>query len=233
MVNKLTPWHWLGIAVHAVVAILLLWFALAYGGLPRIWSHHEHKHIGQHDEIISYTAQDIPADPINLDVIGTRDALVCAFRRSGWYVADRVALWSAVKIGGSVLLDRPYPQAPVSNLYVQDKVQDIAFERPDGHSADRRHHVRFWQIGEGRWLGAATFDRGVGLSLFTLQITHHIGPDVDGERAAVGQLLLAHGGQSHGTEVSRISAGQWHRNGGGDKYRSDGHIANYAIEKCP
>jgi hypothetical protein len=229
MGTKLKPWHWLTIAFHALIVLPLLWFGLAYGGLPRLWSHHEHKRTGTRDEIISYTSQDIPADPINLSVTGSRAALGCAFRRSGWFVADAVSLWSGIKIGGSVILDREYPQAPVSNLYVHDRVQDIAFEKADGRSADTRHHVRFWQVGPDEWLGAATFDRGVGLSLFTLQVTHHIGPDVDGERDAVGRILVAAGARPGGREPSRITPGLWHRNGGGDRYRSDGMIWRYAI----
>jgi len=232
MLSKLKPWHWVTIAFHAVIVLLLLWFALAYGGLPRLWSHHEHKRIGQRQQITSYTAQDIPADPINLYVEGNRDALACAFDRAGWFIADDVSFWSAVRIGASVILDRAYPQAPVSNLYLRDRVQDIAFEKADGRSADRRHHVRFWQIGPDRWLGAATFDRGVGLSLFTLQITHHIGSDVDGEREAVRRLLVASGARPAGSEPSRISPGQWHRNGGGDRYRSDGLIANFVASSA-
>jgi hypothetical protein len=227
VIGTLKPLHWILIAIHAATVTFLLWFALAYSGLPRLWSHHEHKRIGTRQQITAYTAQDIPADPINLDIAGSREALVCAFRRAGWYVADNVAMWSAVKIAGSVALNRPYPQAPVSNLYVRDKVQDIAFEKADGRSPDKRHHVRFWRFARDRWLGAATFDRGVGLSLFTLQITHHISPDVDGERDAIGKILVANGGQPSGSELSKISPGQWHRNGGGDKYRSDGLIKKF------
>jgi hypothetical protein len=126
-----------------------------------------------------------------------------------------------------VLLDRPYPQAPVSNLYVRDYAQDIAFEKADGRSADKRHHVRFWRIAPERWLGAATFDRGVGLSLFTLEVTHHVDADVDRERDSIGKLLIASGGRFVGSESSRLSPRQWHRNGGGDKYRSDGMIRNF------
>ena len=32
------------------------------------------------------------------------------------------------------------------------------------------------------WIGAVTYDRSVGLSHRTGQITHHIGPDIDAER---------------------------------------------------
>ena len=69
-----------------------------------------------------------------------------------------------------MLLDRPYKDAPVSNLYYQGRREDLAFEKPIGASADRRNHVRFWKVldqGEEKrpvWLGAATEDRGVGVS---------------------------------------------------------------------
>jgi hypothetical protein len=35
------------------------------------------------------------------------------------------------------------------------------------------------------WLGSATFDRGVGISRYTGQITHHIAPNIDAERDLV------------------------------------------------
>src|SRR2546427_628383 len=76
--------------------------------------------------------------------------------------------------------------------------QDLAFEKPAGRSASRRHHVRFWrsgelgQGGEPLWIGAATFDRSVGLSHRTGQVTHHIAPDVDTERdGLVADLVRA------------------------------------------
>ncbi|WBO22934.1 LssY C-terminal domain-containing protein [Sphingomonas abietis] len=228
-IRRVKPWHWYSIAGLVIVGLPALWIALAYGGLPRLWSHHEHKRIGSREEIVSYTAQDIPADPINLHLKGNQGAIVCAFKRAGWSVADPVTLISSLKIGASVILQRPYPEAPVSPLFVQDKQQTIAFEKEEGKSADHRHHVRVWQIGKNDWLGAATFDRGVGLSLFTLQITHHIGADVDGERDNAGRILTAGGATMSGTESSRIAAGQQHRNGGGDPYRTDGKINDYTL----
>ena len=85
-------------------------------------------------------------------------------------------------------LDKPYAEAPVSPLFVFGRKQDLAFEKPVGENARRRHHVRFWRSTDlGRegvplWIGAVTFDRSVGLSRTTGQITHHIAPDIDAER---------------------------------------------------
>jgi hypothetical protein len=229
MALKLRPWHWFVVTIASALALLLLWFGIAYGGLPRLWSHHEHKRIGSRDEIISYTAQDIPADPVNLQLTASRDAIVCAFGKAGWTLADNVSVRSAVHIAVSVVLQRPYPAAPVSSLYVHDQVQDMAFQQDLGRSADQRHHIRFWQVGQNQWLAAATFDRGVGVSLFTLQITHHIGKDVDQERDAAGRIIEASGGRLTGELASRIAPGAWHRNGGGDRYRTDGMIKAYAL----
>lgn len=92
---------------------------------------------------------------------------------AAWYPADPITLRSSVKIIGSVVLRRPYRGAPVSSLHYQGWRDDLAFEKPVGQSADRRHHVRFWEVlqqgEEGRpvWLGSATFDRDVGLSRYT------------------------------------------------------------------
>lgn len=230
--RKLRPWHWFVVALASVLALLLLWFGIAYGGLPRLWSHHEHKRIGRRDEIISYTAQDIPADPINLRLTGDARQIGCAFARAGWTRADDVSVRSAIKIAASVVLGRTYLAAPVSSLYVHDRVQDLAFQRDEGRSADRRHHVRLWQVGPDDWLAAATYDRGVGLSLFTLQITHYIGKDVDADRDLVTRTLERQGARVLGTEPSRIPADRWHRNGGGNRYRTNGLIRRLALPPC-
>jgi hypothetical protein len=224
MLARLRPWHWIVIHLAMIAGLLLFWFGIAYGGLPRLWSRHEHKKIGSRDQIVSYTAQDIPADPINLHLIGTAEQIDCAFHKAGWTRADDVSMRSAVKIAASVLLNHSYPDAPVSSLYLHDRVQDLAYEQDEGRSADKRHHVRFWRIGPDDWLAAATYDRGVGLSLYTLQVTHHIGHEIDPERDAIGRLVVSNGGRQIGRTSSRLPPGQWHRNGGGDRYRTDGMI---------
>ncbi len=225
---KLKPVH-LTLVPSLLIGLPLLWFLLAYAGLPRLWSHHEHKLMALRSQIVAYTSQDIPGDPVNLHLHGSATAISCAFAHAGWSAAEDVSLRTGIKIGASVILNHPYPDAPVSPLYVKDNAQDLAFEHDEGKSADKRHHVRFWQVAPNDWLGAATYDRGVGLNLFTLQITHHIGPDVDRDRDLVAGVILAAGGKPDGVTASGVTADQWHRNGGGDRYHTDGQIKVFAV----
>jgi LssY C-terminus len=106
----------------------------------------------------------------------------------------------------------------------------LAFEKPDGKSADRRHHVRLWQVLEkgtdGRpvWLGSITFDRGVGLSHDTGQVTHHIGPNIDAERVLLMHDLRAAGMVEAFFQISGVGPTLFGRNGEGDPYYTDGEI---------
>lgn len=173
----------------AVLGVAVLIYGLtAYVLLPRAWTHYEHQKGLAGLTMVAHTSQDIPGDPINVGLVGTRKDVLCAMHAAGWYPADPITFRSSVEIVGSVVLRRPYDDAPVSDLYYDGRRQDLAFEKPVGESADRRHHVRFWEVlkqgDENRpvWLGSATFDRDVGLSRYTGQVTHHIGPNVDAER---------------------------------------------------
>lgn len=216
--------HWVLLGVSVFLGLPMLWLALAYGGLPRLWSHHERKKMSSRTELVSYTAQDLPADPINLRLTGDEPFILCAFKRAGWSRSDDLSLSSGARIASTVLSHQPYPSAPVSPLYFQDRQQDLAFELEEGASAKKRHHVRLWHIDSRDWLAAASFDKGVGLSLYTLQITHHIGPDVDAERRRVGDLIIAAGGRAAGDLASGITTAKRHRNGGGDHYTTNGSV---------
>src|SRR5262249_46922219 len=79
---------------------------------------------------------------------------------------------------------------------------------------------------EGRpvWLGSSSFDRGVGLSHDTGQITHHIGPDLDRERDFLIGTLVDAGIVSSTYEVAGIGPTLHGRNGGGDPYFTDGEV---------
>ena len=129
-----------------------------------------------------------------------------------------------------MVLGRPYRDAPVSPLYYEGRREQFAFEKPDGRSADHRHHVRFWQVlakgtdGRPIWLGSITFDRGVGLSHDTGQVTHHIAPNIDAERDLLMHALRETGMVQSFFHVSGIGPTLFGRNGEGDSYYTDGEI---------
>jgi hypothetical protein len=216
--------------VKSLAILVSAWLLAAYVILPALWRHYEHHPALEDAPKTTVTAQGIPGDPLNVGLIGSEEALVHALLGSGWDPADPITLRSSLRIADSVLLDKPYADAPVSDLFLFGRKQDLAFEKPAGGSARRRHHVRFWravELGRGGvplWIGAVTFDRSVGLSHRTGQITHHIGPDIDAERdGLIGDLVRA-GMVTTRYQVSGVGPTVNGRNGEGDPYYTDGEI---------
>jgi LssY C-terminus len=212
------------------LVVVVAYTLLAYLLLPALWSHHEHQKGLATLPMVTRTAQGIPGDPINVGLIGDNLDVLCAMQAAGWYPADPVTLRSSIEIAGSVLFDRPYRDAPVSPLFYLGRREDLAFEKPDGNSADRRHHVRFWKVldqGEENrpvWLGDATFDRSVGVSRYTGAITHHIDADIDAERTLLATDLETAGMVEAKYQVTGVGPTMAGRNGGGDLYYTDGEV---------
>jgi len=212
------------------LSVVIAYTLLAYLLLPAIWSHYEHQKDLATLPMVTLTAQGIPGDAINIGLVGDDKDALCAMQAAGWYPADPVTLKSSIEIVGSVLLDRPYRDAPVSPLYYLKRREDFAFEKPDGNSADHRHHVRFWkvlEVGQEKrpvWLGAVTFDRSVGVSRYTGAITHHIGADIDAERKLLAGDLEAAGMVDAKYQVTGVGPTMDGRNGGGDLYYTDGEV---------
>src|ERR1700719_3093331 len=213
-----------------LAGVVIAYLMLAYIILPALWSHHEHEPGLASLPMVTRTADGIPGDALNLGLVGSKEDVLRAMHASGWFPADPITLRTSIEIVGSVVLDRPYHNAPVSPLYYEGKKEQLAFEKPDGRSADRRHHVRLWQVldngGSGRpvWLGAVTFDRGVGLSHYTGQVTHHIGPDIDAERDLLMRDLREAGMAVAVFQIPGVAPPLFARNGGGDRYYTDGEI---------
>ena len=204
--------------------------SIAYLALPEVWSHYEHRPAMASEPRVTRTADDLPGDPLNVALFGSEPEMIEAFTKAGFTPAKALGLRSDLQIGESVLLDRPDPTAPVSNLFLWGRKQDLAFEQEVGQSADHRHHVRFWKSSQlsrdGRplWLGSAAFDRGSGVSHRTGQITHHISADLDAERDYTFAALTHAGQLLSWYQVTGIGPTLDGRNGGGDRYYSDGEM---------
>lgn len=160
-----------------------------------------------HLPLYCVTPDGFASDPLNVGIIGTRRQLIDTMEASGWYMADPHRGHYLLRHMVSIVLGWSYPNAPVSNLYLFGRKQDIAFEIPiEGAGLGSRHHVRFWattyqdkktltvqsihwhhrraqvQGDNLLWVGAASLDSGIAPIKHNLQITHMIHPDTNRER---------------------------------------------------
>ena len=213
-----------------VGGLLLLYLVAAYVVLPLIWRTDARLHPDLSETPnITHTASGIPGDPLNIGLAGSESDVILAMKAAAWDPADPITFRSSVRIAVDSVFRRPDEDAPVSDLFLFGRKQDLAFEQPVGHSPRQRHHVRFWRWDKLRddrpvWFGAATFDERVGLSHKTGQITHHIGPDVDAERDRIVAEL-----QKSLQTREVYYADNFHqqlegKNGGGDPWHTDGRL---------
>ena len=210
--------------------LLAAYLCLAYLILPALWKHYEHHPALEGTPKTTFTHEGIPGDPLNVGFVGEEPDIVHSMSLAGWLPADPITLRTSARITTSSLLGRPFPNAPVSNLYVWSRVQDLAFEQQVPGNTRQRHHVRLWKStasspdGRPVWLGAATFDRSIGVSHLTGKITHHIAADIDQERDKLFNDFKAHGQLVSLYQVTGVGSTVLGRNGGGDRYYTDGEL---------
>ena len=215
-----------------LLMVLGAYFVISYLVLPTLWKGHEKRHPALIDaDTVTHTKDGIPGDPLNIALVGSEEQVIRGMLAAKWFPADPITLKSSIRIAADVVLHRTYDDAPVSDLFLYGRKEDLAFELPIGDDPKKRHHVRFWKAPKldadqrPLWMGAATRDERVGLSHDTGQVTHHISSDVDAER----DLIIA-----DLQKAGRLASVQWidnfqkvpeGKNGGGDPWRTDGRLA--------
>lgn len=222
-----------GSRIEQILAFFLAWLTLAYILIPRIHRILTKLYLPDYFIGRSRTVDGILSDPINLAFIGSENELKAAMQVAGWYQADKLTIKTAIKTILYLVVRKIYINQPVSGLYLFNNKQMIAFQKVVPGSPFVRHHVRFWKTPDDLllpgylsvdWLAAGTFDKSVGLSYFTLQITHHIEPETDKERDFIVNDLKKHGHVKNVKIVKNYFSSYRHRNGGGDVISTDGSL---------
>jgi len=220
----------------------IFWALLAYLVLPRLHSILTRIYVPDYFIGRARTSDGLLGDPVNVALLGTEAQLHQAMRRAGWTIADDVTLASSWRIITSTLLRRSYLEAPVSPLFLFGRQQDFAYQQEVAGSPGQRHHVRFWHCPPGwllpgglavDWLAAGTYDRSVGFSLFTLQITHKIDERTDDERDHIVKTISDAEPAAVVTVVRDFSTGYHTRNGGGDEIATDGDLPIIDLRATP
>jgi hypothetical protein len=168
-----------------------------------------------------------PGDPLNLIVIGNASQILNAFNQAGWSEAKKLGTKSAAGTVRAMANDEGYGQAPVSQLYLFGRAEDLAFEKML-NTFMKRHHLRLWRTtvttGEGReiWIGASTHD--IGLDVHLGVVSHAIDGDLDVERAKVGADLMAGGLVAAERLVSRPNPLTEGKTATGGTWKTDGQL---------
>ena len=216
-----------------IAVVVVFWVLLAYLVLPRLHRILTRIYVPEYFIGRARTSDGLLGDPVNVALLGTESQVHEVMSRAGWTMADDLSLATGWRIVTSTLLRRSYLEAPVSPLLLFARKQDFAYQQEVDGSPGKRHHVRFWRSPAGwklpggrdaEWLAAGTYDRSVGLSLFTLQVTHKIDANTDAERDHVVTSIGAANPAVAVDVIEDFSTGYHARNGGGDAIATDGNL---------
>lgn len=211
----------------------VVWAIVSYIALPRLHRILSNVYVPNYFIGRTRTADGILSDPVNLSVRGPEEKLHKAMTTAGWALADDITPRSAWRMILTTLGRRSYPNAPVSPAFLFGRRQDFAYQQEVDGNPTRRHHVRFWRCPDGwllpgghrvDWLAAGSYDKSVGLSLFTFQLTHKIDENIDIERDYIIESVKNSEKYIRVTVLKDFSTGYHSRNGHGDSIRTDGDL---------
>jgi hypothetical protein len=138
-------------------------------------------------------------DPLNLVVIGGLEDAFPSLVRRGWSPTETTWRGSVLRTMKSAMARERYPYAPVSNLYLYGRPQDIALQKARDN-IHQRNHLRLWRSpmlyhGKTVWVGQISRDIGSRMTIHSPTFTtHKIDPDVDeAARALTEDLVYSQG----------------------------------------
>jgi hypothetical protein len=185
------------------------------------------------------TADGVHGDPLNLVLVGAIEDVRAALISQHWDVTAEIDSTSIRRIMTAFIFGSRYRYAPVSDLYLFGRAQDMSFQKARA-VIDERNHIRLWlspvtHKGVSVWVGHISRDAGVKFSgRFWPPTTHVIDPAVDEARFFVEQDLL------YSQRVERIGLVEGvgpappdspRTNAEGDPYFTDGFRAVFFIGK--
>jgi LssY C-terminus len=180
----------------------------------------------------------VPGDPINIALVGTVDDVRAALVGQGWDVTAELTSSSLEKMIEAFVFNSRYRYAPVSDLFLFQRAQDMAFQKARA-AIDERNHIRLWLApvtheGAPVWVGHISRDAGIKFSgRFWPPTTHVIDPAVDEARFYLEQdLIYSNRVSSFGVidGVGAATVDSPRRNAEQDPYFTDGLRAVFFID---
>ena len=180
-------------------------------------------------------------DPLNLVIVGGLDDAFPALVRRGWTPTEEKWSGAITKTVTSALSGERYINAPVSDLYLFGRAQDLALQKARD-TIHQRNHLRLWLSpmryrGKPVWVGQISRDIGVRLTWHSPTFTtHKIDPDVDEARTALAEDMaysqnLQKIGFARG--VGAAPQGTTRQNLTTDPYYTDGYRTVLVFDRQP
>jgi undecaprenyl-diphosphatase len=145
---------------------------------------------------VSESITGLPAEPINIIVVGSREALNQAFTGSGWYLLDQLSFKTSLEIINAVIKNQSYPKTPGLPVFWDTQPNEFGFGKPTPENlASSRHHIHFWETpfitsdGQSIWVGTAHFDEAIKKKFNIILPIHTTNMMVDNEREYVKSEL--------------------------------------------
>jgi hypothetical protein len=181
------------------------------------------------------------ADPINLVIVGGLDDAFPALVRRGWHPTEEKWTGSIWRMMTAALSGDRYPYAPVSDLYLFGRPQDLALQKARDN-IHQRNHLRLWLSpiryhDKQVWVGQVSRDIGSRLTIHSPTFTtHKIDPDLDTARAALSEDMvysqnLTKSGLVNGVGAAPPSAPR--ENLTTDPYYTDGYRVVLVFDRRP
>jgi hypothetical protein len=180
-------------------------------------------------------------DPINLVIVGGLDDAFPALVRRGWHPTEEKWWGSIWRMVTAALSGDRYPDAPVSDLYLFGRSQDLALQKARD-TIHQRNHLRLWLSpiqyrGKQVWVGQISRDIGTRLTIHSpTLVTHKINPNVDEAREALTQdMAYSQNVTKFGfvMGVGGASPSAPHENLTDDPYYTDGNRIVLVFDRKP
>ncbi|MBV8199631.1 MAG: LssY C-terminal domain-containing protein [Acidobacteria bacterium] len=177
-----------------------------------------------------------PMEPVSFVFVGDAGALIAAFQRAGWQLAQPPSVRGLLRELWSVAANRPDPRGPATPAFFAGQPQDMTFEKPGDASGSirRRHHTRLWRTAlcvapscTPVWVATASYDAGIKLVAEPYLLTHRIDPRIDVERDLIAGDLR-HAGARQLTLLPVTVPTRGH-NAGGDSFVTDGRAYVFGV----
>jgi hypothetical protein len=180
-------------------------------------------------------------DPLNLVIVGGLEDAFPALVRRGWRPTEVTWFRSVMKIVTSALRGDAYVYAPISNLYLYGRRQDLALQKARD-TVHQRNHLRLWLSpmryqGKPVWVGQISRDIGSRFTVHSRTLTtHKIDPDVDEARTGLLEDMAYSQSLASFGFVKGVGAAPEHeprQNLTTDSYYTDGFRAVLVFEERP